>query len=403
MRFFIACPANLATGGTELLHQLSWHLSSRGVENYMLYWNTNLVTSPTPDVFIKYQVKYVASFIDDEQSVLILPETGINIVNVCTKGITVIWWLSVDNYFKVYYNMIKQVGKMDIFGLKVRHDLIHLVQSKYAYSFVKKEFEISEILYLEDYINDEIVKIGTEYRNRVHRENICLYNPKKGAQNLKYIMEKCRKDIQWIPLQGFNPEQMALLMCCAKVYIDFGEHPGKDRIPREAAVCGCCVITNRKGSAAFAEDVGIPEEYKISDMCDYDQVLNTIYDLIDNYEECSKRYEIYTASILNERDEFEKEIDYMLQVVRGRVRKHSLSWKGEQYNALFDSIQASVSKIRLLYEASQQLYVDRKIEESIGELLKVESVLSVLRETNYKTIEDMLANDEIGDSATERR
>ncbi len=398
MRIFIACPANFATGGTELLHQLSWHLSNRGIENYMLYWNVNPVVPPTPDVFMKYQVKYVVSFIDDEQSVLIVPETGIGIFRVCQKGMTIIWWLSVDNYFLAYHNTIAQAGKADIFGLKDRSDVIHLVQSKYAYHFVQKEFGIREILYLGDYINDDIVKIGTEYRDQMHRENICLYNPKKGAENLKEIMGQCRKDIQWIPLQGLSPEQMALLMCRAKVYIDFGNHPGKDRIPREAAVCGCCVITNREGSASFAEDVGIPEEYKLLDMHDYSHILNTIYDLTDNYEKCAKRYDTYIAAILNEKEEFEKEIDFMLGEVRNKILNHSLQWKGGQYNGLFGSIQKSVAKVYSLYEASQRLYADQKIDESVKELLKVENVLSALRETNYMVIEDMLVRDETQES-----
>ncbi|MCX7738527.1 MAG: hypothetical protein N2Z80_03840 [Hydrogenothermaceae bacterium] len=51
----------------------------------------------------------------------------------------------------------------------------------------------------------------------------------------------------------------------AKVYIDFGNHTGKDRIPREAAMLECCVITGRRGIAKYREDVPIPENYKIED------------------------------------------------------------------------------------------------------------------------------------------
>ena len=107
------------------------------------------------------------------------------------------------------------------------------------------------------------------------------------------IRNRCREDIKWIPIIRLRADQVALLMCIAKVYIDFGPHPGKDRIPREAAVCGCCIITNREGSAEYSEDVGIPEEYKLFDMLNYDKVLDTIYDLIDNYDERVKEYEAY--------------------------------------------------------------------------------------------------------------
>ena len=60
-----------------------------------------------------------------------------------------------------------------------------------------------------------------------------------------------------------SPEQVQAMLKKAKVYIDFGGHPGMDRIPREAALAGCIVVTNREGSAAFRQDVPIPSQYKI--------------------------------------------------------------------------------------------------------------------------------------------
>ncbi|WP_216074700.1 hypothetical protein, partial [Acinetobacter baumannii] len=50
----------------------------------------------------------------------------------------------------------------------------------------------------------------------------------------------------------------------AKVYIDFGEHPGKDRLPREAAMMGTVVVVGMRGAAAFDEDVTLPPAYKLA-------------------------------------------------------------------------------------------------------------------------------------------
>jgi len=60
-------------------------------------------------------------------------------------------------------------------------------------------------------------------------------------------------------------EEVIKLLQKAKVYIDFDYHPRKDRLPREAAILGCCVITRKRGSAKFFEDVPIPDEYKFED------------------------------------------------------------------------------------------------------------------------------------------
>jgi hypothetical protein len=46
------------------------------------------------------------------------------------------------------------------------------------------------------------------------------------------------------------------------VYIDCGHHPGKDRMPREAAAAGCCIITSRSGAAGNELDTPIDDCYK---------------------------------------------------------------------------------------------------------------------------------------------
>ncbi len=37
----------------------------------------------------------------------------------------------------------------------------------------------------------------------------------------------------------------------AKLYIDFGYHPGKERMPREACLLDCCLIIGKDGSAKY--------------------------------------------------------------------------------------------------------------------------------------------------------
>ena len=48
--------------------------------------------------------------------------------------------------------------------------------------------------------------------------------------------------------------------------MDFGYHPGKDRMPREAALFGNCIITNQKGSAKNNLDIPIKSKYKFSEV-----------------------------------------------------------------------------------------------------------------------------------------
>ena len=318
MRVFIMCPAKLATGGTELLHQFSYVLSCNNIENYMVYPNREKTICPTPETFLKYNVKYVSEYVDGKESVLVLPETMVHYVDLCKEGKSVIWWLSVNNYISSYSKRFPGEG-YDYFNLYGRKNVIHFVQSYYAALFLKTMLKIETCYYLTDYINDDIVQIALEKGKTSIREDIVLYNPRKGFTNVEPIMQNCKKDIKWVPLQNMTPVEMAEMMCRAKVYIDFGGHPGKDRIPREAAVCGCCIITNTMGSAAYQQDINIASIYKFAEMSNYDLVLETIYDLIENYQERTADFESYRMGIMGEKDRFYNETEAFVEIMHREI------------------------------------------------------------------------------------
>lgn len=391
MRVFLVCPANVATGGTELLHQFSKCLSDAGVENYMLYPDANGINCPTPKTFMKYGVRYVTQYIDAEDSVLVLAETQIHLVDSCKKGIAVIWWLSVNNYFHAYEGKISE-EQVDIFGLRERQNILHFVQSHYAKDFVNSYFEASNCYFLMDYINDDIVNHAREYKDSYERQNICLYNPKKGYEVLKPIIAACKEEIAWLPLMNMTPEEMADVMCRAKLYVDFGEHPGKDRIPREAAVCGCCILTNQQGSASYDEDVMIPERYKIENPSDIDLVLGKIYDLVENYEDRVQEYSTYRDMILHEKEDFVRDVQNFIVILETMLATsvfEELSVKGkriaedERYVQIIDSIQCAAIKVSELAKDAKETCAKGDLSGTMNELLTMDYLLQVIRETVY--------------------
>ena len=76
---------------------------------------------------------------------------------------------------------------------------------------------------------------------------------------------KAFPNLHWKAIENMSTEEVAELLNRSKVYIDFGNHPGKDRFPREAAISGCCIITGQRGAAANDIDVMIPRSYKFPD------------------------------------------------------------------------------------------------------------------------------------------
>jgi hypothetical protein len=94
-------------------------------------------------------------------------------------------------------------------------------------------------------------------------------------------------------------------MTQSKIYIDFGHHPGKDRFPREAASCGCLIITSFEGSAQFFNDVTIDPKYKFNNI---DGVSDLIKDIFENFSDHFDNFGLYRKMIADEKEVFYKQI-----------------------------------------------------------------------------------------------
>ena len=74
-------------------------------------------------------------------------------------------------------------------------------------------------------------------------------------------------------------------MTHCKLFIDFGYNPGNDRLPREAAACGCCLITSNLGAYKYYEDTPFPDEYKFSVRGDLEmkKIVEKVKEVLENY------------------------------------------------------------------------------------------------------------------------
>lgn len=303
MTFYNVCPAGIESGGPELAHQMCHRLDELGCDAKMFYITSNVIEPqdvPASGKYLKYNTQHAVSLseIENPQSVVIFNEgaTGlIPLVKGCRK---VLWWMSVDNY------LINTDGRdIDVIRQEIE---LHIVQSKYAYEYVRNVVKADEghIMYVSDYIGDIYMTEVPE----IPRHNIALYNPKKGLDKIKPLIERISW-LKWVPLIGLTEEDMVAYMHIAKIYIDFGNHPGKDRIPREAATCGCCIITNKKGSAAFYEDVSIPDKYKFGSETDYDDIEQSMRYICDNFYEAKKDFDEYRMRIRQEKAKFNADVE----------------------------------------------------------------------------------------------
>ncbi len=109
-----------------------------------------------------------------------------------------------------------------------------------------------------------------------------------------------------------NRAQLKELMLKSKLYIDFGYHPGKDRIPREAAILGCCIITNKRGSAKFSKDMPINEEFKFNEN-NFSAISEKIEECFNNYILNLDKFERYRQEIRLQEFEFVKQLEVLFK------------------------------------------------------------------------------------------
>lgn len=314
---YVLCPAYVKTGGTELLHQLVGELKAQGKNADIVYTEIDAQHPGIHPAFLEYTDHFLREeeILDKEENILVFPEIYCEKIEQYHHLKIYIWWLSVDNY-RVHNSFADRKeangfwracaallrGKIrDKTALVKRADL-HLCQSYYAADYVTSlGIPKEQTAYLSDYVNDAYLSVDS---TEEEREDVVLYNPKKGAAFTAALRE-CAPEFHWVPLIGMSTQEVRRRMRTGKVYIDFGNHPGKDRIPREAAVSGCIVITGKRGSAGFAEDVRIPERYKFDEkQAEKQEIVTLIADCMAHYEEHEKEFADYRTYIRGERKQF---------------------------------------------------------------------------------------------------
>jgi hypothetical protein len=312
-KFYIVAPANLATGGPELLHQLAFKLKRMGKKVSMLYL-PNDVEHPIHKNYAHYDIDFVRVVEDNENNILISPETIPQLLEDYIHIKKVLWWLSVDNYFlwlpgikgRINRLLLNRFGSQSYFFFNKGASSadFHLVQSEYANNYLIKK-GIDGAIFLADYLNEFFLK---EEIRIAQKENIVAYNPKKGMKFTRKLIQ-ASPNVKFVAIENMSTDEVVALLQRAKVYIDFGFHPGKDRIPREAAALQCCVITNKRGSAGFSEDVPIASEFKFNENFEgISLVRDKITDCISNFDHNIGKFESYRDEIRRQESEFDSQV-----------------------------------------------------------------------------------------------
>lgn len=272
------CPGNLVTGGTEGIHHLVQELNKHPRIDAKIWY----VNGIAPEAFSEYECEFVTELPNEYKGVLIFPEVWADKVIEYSDNTVVINWQGVDVY---EWN----TSENERYKFLQRKDAIHVVGSEYAKDFLSK-FHIHP-LKICDCINAEFFTLSDA---EVKRSDVVLYNPvpMKLTKFQRAVMARCTTElgIKFHPLEGYTRQELIEIFQHSKLYIDFGVFSGRERLPREAVMCGCCILTSKLGTAGYFKDNAIPDEYKIDTI---DRAIQMIDHILRHYNLYKADFDFY--------------------------------------------------------------------------------------------------------------
>lgn len=363
---YILSPAKFHTGGAELLHQLCSQMIQFGVNAKMYYMDSDNLDNPVDNFYKKYHLDYAEEVIDDRRNIFVAYEGPTQYLYKFKNIRRVLWWLSADNYLNCLHSFInRQLSEILVKPLEKvfqfqngDNDIEHWVQSEYARQFVKLNgIPDDKIYFVGDYLNQAFLA-KVENIDFAQKENQVAFNPKKGFE-ITQILMNVAPDINWRPIQNMTPEQVQELLAKCKVYIDFGNHPGKDRIPREAALSGCVVITGMRGSAANDVDINIPREFKFDvRTCQPGDVINKIKFSFENFDSEYYKQKDYRRRIMEDKRRFAEEVATVCDCLASDIVNHV---------AIFDLNNTSLSMANFLLKYQKNLLPTFIIDDNFSD------------------------------------
>jgi hypothetical protein len=334
----ICCPGNVISGGVNSLHNLCRSLRLGGFNAAMYYL--------TPDEKVlaniqitSYSVERVASLTDDENTLVIVPETMVQLLMGLKKAHKMVYWLGLNYFFKnptwrfpfniklcrkliscrsysgysagAFENLKRRLNEyakshLNIWG----DDVVHLTNSYFVANYCQQKGSPNTYVLLNP-IRDEFYEVTPS----PNRDKLILFGPKTP----KRIINKLRRELpafKIVRLKGLPITEVHQLMSKAMVFAEFGNYSGRDRMPREAAMLGCCVYMNTRGSAAFSEDYDIAAHYKIADTPNntsiiVDRIKQTVFD----YDTHVKQFETFKEQLRKEKIGFARETERVFTAI----------------------------------------------------------------------------------------
>ena len=311
------------SGGAETLHQLVNRLRLLG-KNAQIYYVDNVEASVQPDKFKDYNIVIAHEIEDSENNIMIVPETKTEYCLYYKKIRKAIWWLSLNFYLYFFPNihadiitkrfMLPSIAKPFISGL------LRIKQRKLKYiTFNKDNINDFYHLYNCEYAHQYVIGLGAAEERTIYlcgplnktyfdkyesvdikeKKDIIVYNPKKGKFFINALMKYAKKkrcSAKFVALENMTTQEVFDNICSAKLFVDFGEFPGPERIPRESVLLKC----KRKN---------IPFVY------------TKMIEMIEHYKEYISDFDKYREKVLCQPERFDEGINKLIDICENTIER----------------------------------------------------------------------------------
>lgn len=306
----IATPIGLETGGPEALYQLCHTLRKFGQDAYLIPWEGTENNKPV-EIYEVYDAPIDVSLASD--TLLIVPEVVPELILNSKKS--VIWWLSVD--YSPLTNFSQKPDSSALNSETILHsrvfwekfdssDNANLCQSFYAQNYLKRTFN-KESNMLTDYISRENLALNGDSK----REFVTF--SQKGSQHFD-IFKAMLPEFDCVRISGMTKIQTLSMLASSQLFIDLGHQPGRDRMPREAALQNAIVMLNAAGAGANYRDAPLSSDFKFK-VEDTENALKKIKNTLRQQSVFNDSQQFYKAWVESQQEVFEFEVWKLIRLI----------------------------------------------------------------------------------------
>lgn len=330
MKFIILCPDH-NTGGPFALLQLSKAINELGQESEIFFSNIGKIKPKTKKKNLIQKKIIVDNFIIKykRKPRIHIPDIPYKICYNLHIDDVIIFTETMLDYSTTFYNMgfknrvflWLSWNNAPLADLTKFNNIINLLNSIHIFQSKHAETEARRLNFIGSLVSDYTIYDENQLNQNYNKTNdICFLEGK--APGTDELIQDLRNNFSIIPIKNMTQSQVIDTLKKSKFFIDFGSHPGKDRIPREAALHECIPLVHNIGAAKYYEDVTIPDYLKIDSFTLSNSTLlcKKINRIKSNINQTLNDIEPYIHKIKEEREIFYNEVRNLLSNIYNKSK-----------------------------------------------------------------------------------